>query len=366
MADELWGDNDGKSTHRHIGKGAIFSGTPMEEVLKHTKIAPDFEGPFEYIHRMSGNEDIYFLRGTGKAECTFRVDGKKPEIWNPVNGKVSDALSYHFTDDNRTIVTIKLPENGSAFVVFSDRKEKNYITSITGPEDGFEIREQKMDAANLILWKGGNYKVTDSRKKTIEIKKEEIAMLELTGSWDVAFTPNWGAPEKATFKDLIQWNNHPDKGIKYFSGTGTYKKAFNLTADQAKGPVRVQLGQIFNLARVRINGKDLGVLWTDPWVVEISGAVKTGENELEIEVANLWVNRLIGDAGLPESKRYTTTNIRLLPDNVYSGSVSLPYDMVKNGRYLRWTYISSKDSLLPSGLIGPVRIEFGKEQIIKL
>jgi hypothetical protein len=223
-----------------------------------------------------------------------------------------------------------------------------------------------MDAANLILWKGGNYKVTDSRKKTIEIKKEEIAMLELTGSWDVAFTPNWGAPEKATFKDLIQWNNHPDKGIKYFSGTGTYKKAFNLTADQAKGPVRVQLGQIFNLARVRINGKDLGVLWTDPWVVEISGAVKTGENELEIEVANLWVNRLIGDAGLPESKRYTTTNIRLLPDNVYSGSVSLPYDMVKNGRYLRWTYISSKDSLLPSGLIGPVRIEFGKEQIIKL
>ena len=145
-------------------------------------------------------------------------------------------------------------------------------------------------------------------------------------------------------------NEIKEKGIKYFSGTATYRKIFNLPAEQKGGPARLQLGQVFDIARIRINKKDLGVVWTDPWRVDISNAIKPGENELEIEVANCWANRLIGDAGLPESKRYTRTNVRLLPEK---------------GKYRDYEAFSARDSLLPSGLIGPVYIEFGKEIYLK-
>ncbi len=349
MADELWGEDESKSTKRRLGKGKVMSGVSMETVMKEEKILPDFEGPYEYIHRKSNNLDIYFICGTGEAECVFRVKNKIPQIWNPVNGRVSDEVNYRFSDDGRTVVPVNLPENGSVFIVFSGRKERNYITSIAGPEGGLEITGRNKDTLKLVLWKSGNYNLTSSRKKTWEINGEVGAPVKLTGPWDVAFTPGWGAPEKTTFENLIQWNDHPDKGIKYFSGTGTYKQVFNLTADQTEGPGRLQLGQVFNLARVWLNGKDLGVVWTAPWMVDISDAEIAGENNLEIEVANCWANRLIGDAGLPEGKRYTRTNVRLLPDR---------------GEYRDYQAFSAKDTLLPSGLIGPVYIEFGKEHEI--
>ena len=353
LADKLWGENNGKPTQRKIGKGFIISGTLMEKVLNEKKILPDFEGPFEYIHRNRGEMDIYFLRGTGHAECTFRIDGKKPEIWNPVTGIVSDAMSYRVTSDKRTVVTINLPENGSVFVVFQGKKEQNYITSTTGPEGGIEIRERNKDTLKFILWKTGNYSLTDSKKKSIEINNEAAPVMELTGPWDVSFSPGWGAPEKTKFNDLIQWNNHPNKGIKYYSGIATYKKVFNLTSEQSKSPGRLQLGKVFIIARVRMNGKDLGVVWTDPWAIDISNSVKSGENELEIEVTNCWVNRLIGDAGLLESKRFARTNIRLLP---VKGKLN----------YGDYKAFSAIDPLRPSGLIGPVWIDFGKQQQVIL
>ena len=113
----------------------------------------------------------------------------------------------------------------------------------------------------------------------------------------------------------------------------------------------MHLGQVFSIARVRMNGKDLGVVWTDPWRIDISNVIRPGENELVIEVVNCWTNRLIGDAGLPESKRYTKTNVRLLPEK---------------GKYRDYAAFSARDPLLPSGLIGPVYIEFGKEYNIIL
>jgi hypothetical protein len=372
LSDELWGKNIGASTCRRFGKGMVINGIPMEDVLKKNGILPDFEGPFEYIHRNNGKQDIYFLRGTGKADCAFRITGKKPEVWDPVSGSVSDILSYHFTADNRTVVAVDLPENGSTFVVFSDKKEKNYFTSITGPDDGLEIKERSGDTLKIVLWKSGDYRLTDSQKKTWEINKQDEPALELSGPWNVSFTPGWGAPERITFMDLIQWNNHPDKGIKYYSGTGTYQKIFNLSAEQAESPVRLQLGKVFNIARVRMNGKDMGVVWTAPWTVDLSEAIKPGENELEIEIANCWINRLIGDAGLPESKRVAKTNILLLSENekytrytIVSGK-KVPIPDAEIEKLWHSMYISAKDTLHPSGLIGPVRVEFGEKQEIIL
>ncbi len=171
-------------------------------------------------------------------------------------------------------------------------------------------------------------------------------LVTLTGPWDVRFAPGWGAPESAVFQELTAWDQHPNEGIKYFSGTATYRKTFKLTAEQAGGPVRLQLGDVKYIARVRVNGKDLGVVWTGPWIVDLTAAVKPADNELEIDVTNLWVNRLIRDASLPPDQRLTKTNIRIEKVRTVK-----PFEGY-----------GANDPLLTSGLLGPVRVEFGQQR----
>jgi hypothetical protein len=169
------------------------------------------------------------------------------------------------------------------------------------------------------------------------------AEMSLTGSWEVEFAPGKGAPASATFEALIPWNEHPDTGIKYFSGTATYRKEFDLTEEEARRDARLRLGRVECIARVRLNGKDLGIVWTDPWSVDLAGALKPGRNELEIDITNTWVNRLIGDAGLPPAKRFARTNVAL-----QSGPRTLkPHQG-----------FASEDPLMTSGLLGPVQLEF--------
>jgi hypothetical protein len=169
----------------------------------------------------------------------------------------------------------------------------------------------------------------------------------LAGPWEVRFAPGWGAPESATFERLIPWNERPEAGIKYFSGTAAYRKTFELSESQARGLVRLDLGQVANLAEIKVNGKPLGTLWTAPWRVELTGAVKPGRNELEIKVTNTWVNRLIGDAALPEEKRLTKTHARREPG--------------VTGQYAHLKGYKADDPLRPAGLLGPVRLEFGMQ-----
>ncbi len=171
-----------------------------------------------------------------------------------------------------------------------------------------------------------------------------IPVTTLKGSWQVSFDPNWGGPEKVTFDKLCDWSESKDNGIKYYSGIATYRKTFDLP--QVSGlrsqisdkRVYLDLGKLHEMARVRLNGEDLGVVWCAPWRIDVSDAVKAGNNDLEIEVANLWPNRLIGDAAKPEAKQFTWT---------IQGH---PYN--------------AKSELLPSGLLGPVRlITFSKREL---
>jgi hypothetical protein len=150
------------------------------------------------------------------------------------------------------------------------------------------------------------------------------------------------AGKSVVFDELTAWDKNADDDIKFFSGTATYRKTFELTAEQAAQRVRLQLGAVKCLAQVRLNGKDLGIVWTAPWRVELTGALKAGKNELEIEVTNTWVNRLIGDAGLPEKKRVTKTNVAL-----ETGKRTLK----------SFQSFASEDPLMTSGLLGPVRLE---------
>jgi hypothetical protein len=162
------------------------------------------------------------------------------------------------------------------------------------------------------------------------------------GPWTVRFESGRGAPESVVFDQLTAWDKHPTEGVRFFSGRATYRKTFDLAADEARRAVRLQLGEVRCIAQVRLNGQDLGVVWTDPWSVELAGAIKPGRNDLEIDVVNTWVNRLIGDAGLPTDKRITKSNLALQ----------------QGPRTLKaYQGFASEDPLMRSGLLGPVRLE---------
>jgi len=348
LAADLWGSADAGPTRRPMGKGKVIAGTAIDQVLPAEGILPDCASPWEYIHRRAKDLDVYFVAGKGDAECTFRVRDMEPELWDPTTGMIRDAVCYRATDDGRTVVPLSLPENGSIFVVFRKPARRPHLVSASGPEGGTAIEGRSDAGTKIRLWRDGRYVFRTSDGKAIEVDPAAIGdPLTLAGPWEVRFAPGRRAPESVVFPELAAWDKHPDDGIKHFSGTGTYRKSFTLTAEQAGRLVRLQLGDVKYIARVRVNGADFGTVWTAPWTVDISGAVKRGENELAIDVTNLWANRLIGDAALPENRRFTKTNIFLQPGN----RTVKPYQGY-----------GSNDPLAASGLLGPVRLEFGQQR----
>jgi len=168
------------------------------------------------------------------------------------------------------------------------------------------------------------------RARAIETPPETPAPIEIRGPWQVQFQPGRGAPERIVMEELTDWSKHPDPGVKYFSGQATYRTTFSWDPRPGSRDSRwmLDLGQVQVMARVTLNGKDLGVLWKKPYQVEITGAVQPGVNTLEVTVANLWPNRLIGDQSVPPEQRIAWTT---------------------------WNPFKKDTPPLESGLLGPVR-----------
>lgn len=263
------------------------------------KILPAFSGPFDAVQRSGKDFQIYFVSGSGKGTQIFRAQGI-PEIWDPVAGK-RFAPQWEKLADGRISVNLNLPENGSVFLVFNKNPDKNAL-----PQAWKNLRE----------------------------------ILSLDGSWEVHFEENRGAPERETFRSLQAWNEHENFGIRHFSGTAEYRKFFTLKNLPNEKNIFLDLGKVFSLAEVEVNGINCGIAWTSPWRVDISKALKSGENKISIKVTNTWVNRMIGDASLPPSERITQSNMALDPEKVRR-----PY-----------CGFTAKDKLHDSGLLGPVKI----------
>lgn len=345
LAARLW---DSQAGVRKLGKGTVISGQSMPEALAAIGLVPDFAGTGHFIHRRDGEADIYFVAGQGRVDLTFRVSGKEPEIWNPADGHITPVARYITTADGRVTLPMTLPESGSTMVVFRNPERAPQITSANGPA---LITLEGRDGARVPIrfWKDGAYVFGTSQGKELRVDVAGVPEpLALEGPWEVRFAPGWGAPESIVFDQLSAWDAHENPDIKYFSGTATYRKAFTLTDAQAQSRIRMALGKVGCIARVRLNGKDLGVVWTAPWTIDLTGAAQAGENALEIDVANVWQNRLIGDAGLPESQRRTRTNVIL--------------EQGPRTRQYRCSSVNTIDPLTPSGLMGPVRMEFGQEK----
>jgi hypothetical protein len=214
------------------------------------------------------------------------------------------------------------------------------------------------DDGSLVLEarKPGRYELKTASGKTSLVNIDALPdPIDVGGPWTVRFPKGWHAPETASLDTLISWSEHPDAGVKYFSGTAAYSKTFQtpqsmLTKDRR---IYLDLGRVAVIAEVKVNGKDLGILWRPPYCVDITDAVKAGDNSLEVRVTNLWVNRLIGDEQLPEDcKRHPGGNLVEWPKWLQEGKKS-PTGRLTFATWRHWT----KDSpLVESGLLGPVTL----------
>lgn len=202
------------------------------------------------------------------------------------------------------------------------------------------------DAFDLTIWKKGSYVLQDGRGQSQTVRAAEIpASREITGPWEVRFPAGWGAPAAQTFPALVSWPLVDNPGIKYFSGTAVYNKDFDLPEGAHSGDSQIvlDLGAVYDIADVYLNGVHLGILWKPPFRVDITKAARKGTNKLVVEITNSWQNRLAGDGRLPKAERVTRSNM------IYSRFV---YSDTK----VEW-----KDQILSdSGLLGPVRIRTAK------
>jgi len=291
IADELWSP----------GKGKVFGDRTIAQALASIGAPPDFaytkpreDTSLMFVHRALPDGDLYWVvNGNTRPEtleASFRVKDKEPELWQAETGLVEPA-SYLIAN-GRTIVPLRLKADDAVFVVFR-RAAKAKARALPEPV--------------------------------------ETDLATIAGAWDVAFQAGRGAPDKAVFDALGSWSDNPDQGIKYFSGVGTYAKTIEAPAEWFKPGAKlwIDLGDVKNLAEVTVNGKSLGILWEPPFRVDATAALKTGANMLEIKVANLWVNRLIGDKQPGAAKTYTYTAVE---------------------------FYKADSPLLPSGLLGPVKI----------
>ncbi|NEW81601.1 MAG: glycoside hydrolase [Mariniphaga sp.] len=277
IVDELWANDKGVNS---VGKGKVFAGQSIAEVLTAIKVTPDFEYTKSteatnllFVHRRLEDIDIYWVNNRNNSAenlvATFSVSVKAAEIWNPETGEIK--LASYTIKDGRTTVPLKLKPSDAVFVVFRKKAKSS----------SFEA------------------------KQPIET---QIAAID--GAWNLSFQPHRGAPEKITLEQLNSWNENADQGVKYFSGTASYTKTIQAQATWFKEGAQIwlDLGSVKNLAEVVINGKSLGIVWKTPFRVNVTESMKTGENALEVKVTNLWVNRLIGDVqpGVTNKITYTT------------------------------------------------------------
>ena len=314
LAAELWGPNAAPPVEvvsRKIGRGRVVWGGPLQEktlypdyqstgrLLAEAGLPPDFEstGPLRYTHRRTAEADLYFVANRQaervEAACTFRIAGRQPELWDPVSGKMR-ALGEYEQHTGRTNIPLRFQPHQSFFIVFRQ-----------APASATERNRNK------------NFPTTTPAAR-------------IDGPWQVSFDTKLGGPKNLTFPTLQDWSQRPEPAVRYYSGIATYRQTFDLPASLPAGAVLLDLGTVHHMARVRLNGRDLGVLWCAPWRVDISQVVREKENRLEIDVANLWPNRLIGDQRLPPAQRVAQTT---------------------------WNPYKPDSALLPSGLLGPVTLQ---------
>jgi hypothetical protein len=306
-----------------LQKGAYVAPS-ADSAVSFTSETPGMD--LQSIHRRDGDTDIYFVANVstseGNVHCSFPSTRKQPELWDPVAGTMRDLSEFDQTGE-ATRLPLHFAACQSYFVLF--RKSV----------------------------------VSTAAKRPNLPRFAVIAKIE--GSWDLLFDPSRGGPATVSFETLEDWTTRKEEGIKYYSGTATYKKTIDIPGMKSGQRVYLDLGTVKHIADVSLNGEKLGVVWTAPWRIDISGAARPGKNLLEIAVSNVWANRLIGDEQQPPDMVWQQGDPELKGGSFLK---EFPEWFLKNakrpsaGRYTftTWNYFSKDSALEPSGLIGPVTL----------
>ena len=252
--------------------------------------------------------------------------------------------------------------------------ENAMVVLPSGAEPGLALFDRpaaQLDATakqlKLTAWRPGEYQVVRSGKPTTVAVAAVPEAVEIAGPWRLTFPAGWEAPAEVTLPKLISWTQHEDDGVKFFSGTATYHRTLTIPTVMA-GPgqrLRLDLGNVLNLAQVTLDGRDLGILWKPPFEVELPAGLTAGDHELTVAVTNLWANRLIGDErAFDSSLDGTWSGLRPTSWNDWL-KVASPKPPSGRKTWTTWRHWTAKDEPLPSGLLGPVRLVCGVVREVK-
>ena len=297
------------------------------DFLKSIKFRTDFsiDGPMEtlFTHRKIGKNDIYFVHNPTKEPweftARFRVSDKSVSLWNPMNGAIEGVKAYNVMDYHTT-VDLELEPQESVFVMF----------------DGESVE----------------------RETIIKRPSKDIASLALKGAWDVTFDPEFGTDKTVKFDKLIDWKDSQDSDIYHYSGPALYETKVDISDEFLKSgdSFKLDLGDVQVAATVNVNGVDLGTTWIAPHTVDITDTLKSGQNSISISVVNLWVNRLIGDAALPDLDGFTPAEWIPKAEMPQWYTQNKPPNLGQRVTFTTAEFYKADDALVPSGLIGPVSI----------
>lgn len=303
--------------------------------------------PFYFTHRKTPQHDIYFVYNDSTErklfDASFNVAGKIPELWDAQTGTIKKlgAFSSDTSDGNTTHVPFRLNAGESAFVVFSESSK-----SVKPASPSLVIQQDTEVLLN-----------EDNQLQTLTTQDDSLA---IDGAWSVSFDGFYGLNQTFDFAQLIDWKTHPEQSIRDYSGTAIYTKTIDVPesylADNLQ--LHLHLGQVDVVATVTLNGNLVGTSWHAPYTLDISQYAKAGENQLEIKVANLWVNRLLADRKLPDTSGFTIARwqdpVVKMP-KWYTDNQPMP--ATERLTFSTQRFMQDDEPSVSSGLIGPVVIK---------
>lgn len=342
----------------------------------------------KFNHRKGKDFDIYFVSNisttaSASVKCSFRVGDMIPEEWNPMNGDRNPVVSY-FSDGTQTTIPLHFDVGETKFIVFSKDgiksgvseisvEESNMVSTYQDNEDDLSCVSGKNGSISLLSGISGKYKVTytDGKSKTFKVRKRHEDIV-LDHDWTVSFETrllspapvsgvlsNDGKYTSVIFDNLDDWSTSSEEGIRYYSGTATYEKEFEIPAVSSKERCILDLGTVEVIARVFVNGKEIETLWKPPFTTDITEYIKKGINSIRIDVTNLWPNRLIGDEQYPDDVtsdgNWRAGELFSYPEWVWNEGERPEKRRVAFTTYKHW---NADSELFPSGMKGPVRITF--------
>jgi hypothetical protein len=372
ISNRIWNENYTKS------KQQVFN--TKAEAVAFLSIEPDWKIEqadsthlIKCIHRTGNNGDVYYVANTHKQlqqiSLSFKQSNLQPELWNPEHGTISNAPVWQEAN-GRTFVQINLKDFESVFVVFRKKTSTSiHPISYTITQGNAIANVQYNHAKQIVISANAAatfaIKYADNSTKMASFKKPETTLLQ--GAWKVYFIPKLDAAFNLVFNELIDFSKHASDKVKYFAGTAIYQKSISINPKAIKAKTILDLGALNDIATVKVNGKTVGVLWYPPYTIDISSALHTGENNLEIEVTNNWANRLIGDEQEPADFEWGSDRgdrghaMKAYPDWFIKQQ---PRPSKGRKAFTIWYYHRANSKLQPAGLVGPVQLI--TQDVIKL